>query len=264
MKALPSNQALWTEFKDRGLHIFLVDCQGTSKADSEKYARDRGLTFPIVIHAESSFEKYDGMQRLSLPYSYVIGPDGKVAWQGKGDYSAEVRKQLARIKYPKLKRVDVSPEIVPAAMQFEAGEFAAAKAAAEKIKAAAPNEKAVEDAEYVIQKVEENVQALRARIDELKEGRRYHEALPELEKLAGKAYKGLEEQAQAAEELKRLKKEPQVQAELKAWEALKKTLESNKQLKTVEDRRKALQKFIDKHKDTAAAEEAATMIEAVE
>jgi len=261
VKALPSNQALWTEFKDRGLHIFLVDCQGTTKADTEKYARERGLTFPIPIQMEATFEGYDGGQRLSLPYSYVIGPDGKVTWQGKGDYNAEVRKQLARIKYPKLRRMDIAPELAPAATQFEAGEFAASKAAAEKVKAASPNEAAVADAEYVLGKVEDHVTALRAKIDELKEGRRYHEALPELEKLASKPYKGLEAQTVADEELKRLKKDKQVQTELKAWEALKKAVEASKQTKSEEERRKVLQKFVDKNEGTAAAEEAAGMIE---
>ncbi|MBK8206826.1 MAG: redoxin domain-containing protein [Planctomycetes bacterium] len=261
MKALPSNQALWNEFKDRGLHMFLINCQDSTKEEMEKYALARGLTMPIAIHLECDFIKYDGGQRLHLPYSYVIGPDGKVAWQGGGDgYVAEVRKQLARIKYVKLRRMEIAPELVPAATQFEAGEYAAARAAALKIKEAAPNDAAVADAEYVVTAVDDHVMKLRLKIDELKAGRRYHEAIPMLEALAGKAYKGLPLGDEAGEELKELKKDKQVKEELKAWDQLAKTHEANKKAKSDEERRTNLEKFIKKYEGTAAAEEAAGLL----
>lgn len=262
MKALPSNQAMWEAHKDRGLHMFLIDCQGTSLEDSQKYAAQRGLTMPIAIHLECDFIKWDDAQRLSLPYSYVVGPDGKVVWQGRGDgYAAQVREQLARLKYPSLRRMDIAPELVTAATQFEAGEYAAARASAEKVKAAAPSEAAVADADHVIAAVDDHVLKLRLRIDELKSDRRYHEAFPLLEKLAGKAYKGLEYGDSAAAELKELRKDKQVQKEIKAWEQWRLTQEANKKLKTAEERNAATQKFIKKYEGTAAADEAQALLD---
>lgn len=167
MKALPSNEAFWKEMEPKGLHMFLVHAQSETKEWMQDYAKTRGLTFPIAMQSECTFENYDGGVRIHLPYAFVIGPDGKVAWQGEKGYEAQVRTQMDRIKYPKLRRMDVAPEVVAAATAFEAGSYADARAAAEKAKAfEGANEEAVADADYVIQKVDEQVAALRARIDE--------------------------------------------------------------------------------------------------
>jgi hypothetical protein len=204
---------------------------------------------------------FDGGERIHLPYAFVIGPDGKVAWQGEKGYEAQVRAQLARIKYPKLRRMDVAPEVAAAATAFEADKIAEAQAAAIKARDAAAEESdARADAEYVLEKIETHLADLRAKIDELKAARRYHEALPLLEQLSGANYKGLPQCEEAATELKALKADKAVKEELKAWEQLAKTLEANTKAKSDEDRRKNLEKFIKKYEGTAAAEEAAALI----
>jgi hypothetical protein len=261
VKALPSNEAFWKEMEPKGLHMFLVHAQKEDKEWMENYAKGKGLTFPIVMQAESSFEEYDGGERIHLPYAFVIGPDGKVAWQGEKGYEAQVRAQMDRIKYPKLRRMEVAPEVVAAATAFEAGGYADARAAALKAKEAeGASEEAVADADFVMQKVDEHVAAMRTRIDEAKETRRYHEAITWLEELAGKPYKGLPGTEGAADEAKALKADKDVKAELKAWEQLAKTIEANEKAKDDAERRKNLEKFIKKYEGTAAAEEAAAMI----
>jgi hypothetical protein len=262
VKALPSNQAFWKEIEPKGVHMFMVHGQDEDKDWMENYAKARGLTFPIAMQGECDFEKYDGGVRNHIPYAYVIGPDGKVVWQGEKGYEAQVRAQLARIKYPKLRRMDVAPEVVAAATAFEAGEIADAREAAIKVRDAAAEETpARTDAEYVIEKIDAHLAELRTRIDELKAARRYHEVLPLLEQLSGAAYKGLPQSDEAATELKALKADKAVKEELKAWEQLAKMLEGNAKAKTDADRRKNIEKFVKKYEGTAAAEEAAAMLE---
>ena len=106
MKALPSVEALWQKNKDRGLHIFLVESQGGTLEDISKYVKDRNLTFPVAIRNECDFDGYKGGN--GLPYAFVVGPDGKVAWQGRDGYAAVIEKELARIKYPGLGKLDVA------------------------------------------------------------------------------------------------------------------------------------------------------------
>lgn len=247
--------------------MFLLHAQSEDQEWMEKYAKDRGLTLPIPMKLECNFEAYDGNRRITLPYAYVIGPDGVVAWQGKTGYEAEVRKQLARIKYPKLRRMEVLPQVAKAAADFEAGSYASARAAAVKLRESSMQEGATDealfaDAQFVIDAVDEHVVKLHGRIDELKATRRYHEALPLLEELSGKAYAGMDASTEAKEELKKLKADKDVKAELKAWGELEKMLEANKKVKEPKDRRKNIQKFIARNVGTAAAEEAATLLEA--
>jgi hypothetical protein len=265
VKALPSNEALWKELAPRGLHMFMVHAQKETKEWMEDYAKGRGLTFPIPMQSESSFTEYDGGERIHLPYAFVIGPDGKVAWQGEKGYEAQVRAQLDRIKYPKLRRMDIAPEVVAAATAFEAGKYAEAMAAAIEARDAADEESSAQiDAAWVIEKIDAHLVELRVKIDDAKTARRYHEAIPLLEQLSGAAYKGLEACDEAAKELKALKADKAVKEELKAWEQLAKTLEANEKAKDDAERRKNLEKFIKKYEGSAAAEEAAGMIAPVE
>ena len=260
MKALPSVQGLWEKNKDKGLHIFLVESQGGSEDDLKKYAADRGLTFPIAIRNSCDYNGYKGGN--GLPYAFVVGPDGKVVWQGREGYGAVCQQQLERIKYPGLGKLEVAPELLKSATKFGAGDFAGAKDEALKVKEKeVDNEPAIADADYIIARVDARVAELRAKIDDAKAKRRYHEAVAMLEELSGKAYKGMEESDKAGEELKELKKDKAAKEELKAWDQLEKTLAANEKAKSDEDKVKNLMKFAEKYEGTAAAEEANALAE---
>jgi hypothetical protein len=258
VKALPSVQGLWEKNKDNGLHIFLVESQGGAEDDLKQYAADRGLTFPIAIRNSCDFGGYKGGN--GLPYAFVVGPDGKVVWQGRDGYAAVIAKELERIKYPGLGKLEVAPELVKSAIKFGSGDYSGAKEEALKVKEKeADNEVAVADADFIIKRVDSRVSQLRTRIDDAKSKRRYHEAIAMLEELSGKAYKGMEEADRADDELKELKKDKDVKNELKAWSALEKTLAANEKAKSNADKKKNLEKFAEKNEGTAAAEEAAAM-----
>ncbi|MCA8919377.1 MAG: hypothetical protein KDB68_14060 [Planctomycetes bacterium] len=260
MKALPSVEALWQKNKDRGLHIFLVESQGHGQEELTKYAADKGLTFPIAIRNSCDFNGYKGGN--GLPYAFVVGPDGKVVWQGRSGYGAVCLEQLERIKYPGLGKLEVAPECVKAATAFAEGDFAGAREDAVKVKEKeADNAAAVADAEFIIERVDAKIASLRAKIDDAKSKRRYLEALRTLEELSGKGFKGMEVADQAKDEAKELKKEQK--DEIKAWEQLEKTVEANEKARDDADKKKNLIKFYEKYEGTAAAEEAKTLADAL-
>jgi hypothetical protein len=185
-------------------------------------------------------------------------------WQGREGYGAVCVQQLERIKYPGLGRLEVAPELVKAATSFGTGLYAAAREEAMKVKEKeAENAALVEEADYIIKRVEDRVAGMRAKIDDAKGKKRYHEAVAMLEELSGKAYKGMAESDAAATELKDLKKDKAVKDELKAWDGLAKTLEANEKLKSDADKKKALIKFWEKNEGTAAAEEAKALADAM-
>jgi hypothetical protein len=259
VKALPSNQAFYEKHKDKGLHFFLVERQGGTLEDITKYAKDRGLTIPIPVGG-SDFSNYRGGG--GLPYAFVVGPDGKVVWQGSKGYEAVVLKELERIKYPGLGKLEVAAECTKAAEKFAGGDFAGARDEATKVKEKnADNEAAVADAEYIIKRVDDKVAGLRSKIDDAKSKRRYHDALRFLEELGGKGYKGIEAADSVKDEIKDIKKEHK--DELKAWDQLEKVIESNEKLKSDADKKKNLIKFYEKNEGTAAAEEAKSLAGAI-
>lgn len=261
MKALPSIEALWKNNKDKGLHIFMIESQGGTLEDITKYAKDRGLTLPIPIGG-SGFSNFPGGN--GLPYAFVIGPDGKVAWQGREGYGAVCVRELERIKYPGLGKLDVAPQLVKSATSFGTGNYAAAREEAMKVKEKeAENAAVVEEADYIIKRVEDRVTSLRTKIDDAKDRKRYHEAVVMLETLSGKAYKGMAESDAAVEELKELKKDKAVKEELKAWDALAKVVEANAKVKSDADKKKNLIKFWEKYEGMAAAEEAKALADAM-
>lgn len=260
MKALPSNEAMWNKYKDKGLHMFLVESQGGTLEDITKYAKDRNLTLPIPIRNGSDFGGYQGGS--GLPYAFVVGPDGKVVWQGSKGYESVIVEQLARIKYPGLGKLEVNEECVKAAEKFGSGDYAGAREEAQKVKEKnADNEAAVADADYIINRVDGKVDGLRKKIDEAKEKRRFHDAVRYLEELGGKSFKGLEASELAKDELKDLKKDQK--DELKAWDQLEKTLEANEKAKSDSDKKKNLIKFYEKYEGTAAADEAKALADAI-
>ncbi|MDC1141501.1 TlpA disulfide reductase family protein [Planctomycetota bacterium] len=259
---MPSIQSFYEANKERGLHVFLVNSQGGTIDELSEYASKRGLTFPIPMD-RGGFNNFPGDG--GLPYAYVIGPDGKIAFQGRGNYKAEALKQLDRIVYKGLGKLSVAKECTKAATEFGKGNFGKARTEALKVKEKdADSETAVGDADFIIDRIDGKVKSLQAKVEAKKESRRYHEAVATLELLSSKAFKGLECYDTAATELKALKKDKEIKAELKAWDAFAKVLESNKKAKDSATKKKNLFKFYEKNEGMAAADEAKAMADSME
>jgi thiol-disulfide isomerase/thioredoxin len=260
IRSMPEVQALWNKFEGKGLHIFMVERQNHSEAEIRKIYDSKGLTFPQVL--EGNMGGFPGVG--TIPYAYVIGVDGKVIFENNSGYGAVIEKEIEKIKYLGLGKNDVAPGLEKAATSFAQKDYAGAREEARKIKdKEGASEDQVADADYIIARVDAVVVGLQKRIEAAKAARRYHEAIAMLEELAGKQFRGMEASIKAAEEVKELKKDKAVKEELKAWDALAKTLEANKKAKTAADRKKNLEAFIKKHEGSAAADDARSQLDSL-
>ncbi|MCC6466337.1 MAG: hypothetical protein IT463_13440 [Planctomycetes bacterium] len=240
--------------------MFLVECQSHTLEEDTTYAKEKGLTLPIPVNNDCDFDGYKFGN--GLPYAYVIGPDGKVAWQGPKGYEAVIDEQLKRIKYPGLGKLEVAKDLEKAATEFGAGNIAKAREEALKVKVKKGSDAAVAaDADYIVARADARAAKLAEKVEAAKVARRYHEAVAILEQLSGKAYEGMEAATKAKADLEALKADKAVKAELKAWDALAKLQEANVKAKDDAVRREALLKFAEKNEGMAAAEEARKLVQ---
>ncbi|MCZ7607849.1 MAG: redoxin domain-containing protein [Planctomycetota bacterium] len=260
LRSMPEVQGLWDKFEGKGLHIFMVERQNSSEADIQKVYDSKGLTFPQVL--EGDMGGFPGVG--TIPYAYVIGVDGKVIFESNTGYGAVIEREIEKIKYLGLGKNDVAPGLEKAATSFAKKDYAAAREEAQRAKdKEGAGEDLVADADYIIGRVDVVVANLRKRIDAAKDARRYHEAIALLEELSGKQFKGMDVAATSADELKELKKDKTVKEELKAWDALAKTLEANEKAKSVADKKKNLEAFIRKYEGAAAAGDAQKQLDSL-
>ncbi|MCB9895381.1 MAG: TlpA family protein disulfide reductase [Planctomycetes bacterium] len=260
LKSMPEVQALWNKYEGKGLHVFMSERQNSSEADIQKVYSSKGLTFPQVL--EGNMGGFPGVG--TIPYAYVIGVDGKVVFEGHSGYGAAIETEIEKIKYLGLGKNDVAPGLEKAATAFSAKDYAGAREEATKAKEkSADNEAVVADADYIIGRVDAVIEKLLKRVEDTKAARRYHETVAALEELSGKEFKGMEVADKAKEDLKELKKDKDVKNELKAWDALAKTLEANDKAKSDDAKKANLEGFIRKYEGTAAAGDAQQMLGAI-
>ena len=68
-----------------------------SKEDIAKFAKERGVNYPILIGKETGGDEYGGVP--ALPESFVIGRDGKIVdkllgLRGKAEIEDSIKKAL--------------------------------------------------------------------------------------------------------------------------------------------------------------------------
>lgn len=260
LKSMPEVQALWNKFEGKGLHVFMCERQGHNAEQIQQIYNSKGLTFPQVL--EGNMGGFPGVG--TIPYAYVIGVDGKVVFEGHSGYGAAIETEIEKIKYLGLGKNDVAPGLEKAAAAFSAKDYAGARDEATKAKEkSGDNEAVVADADYIIARVDEVIARLQKRVEDTKAARRYHETVAALEELSGKEFKGMEVADKAKEDLKELKKDKDVKNELKAWDALAKTVEANEKARSDDAKKANLEGFIKKYEGTAAAGDAQQMLGAI-
>lgn len=258
MKALPSLQGLWNEYGGKGLNMYLLESQGTEEGALKKFLADRGITAPVYMGGMSG---YPGDR--ALPFSYVIGVDGTVVFEGRGDYHSVIKAEMAKIKYPGLGKLDVAKGLEKAAQSFVEKQYAKAIEDCNKVIEKGKDEAAVADAQFIIERCNAQGARIRADVDKAKEEKRYLDAFAGLETLAN-GFKGMELGDAAAAELKELKKDKDVKREVDAATALQKLIESQKTVKSKTDRAKQLRDFAKKNDGTRAAQDAASKAAEIE
>ncbi len=92
---------LWQEFRAKGLTVLAVDREEPAKVIAP-FVRQLGLTFPIATDLDRKI--YGRYATAYIPRTYVIAPDGTIAYQSAGNSPGEfaaivksVKAQLAKV-----------------------------------------------------------------------------------------------------------------------------------------------------------------------
>src|SRR5947207_6305326 len=95
---MPWFAELQKQYGPQGLQILGVAMDDASPEESEKFAHDLGVNYPILLGNEAVGDAYGGVQ--FLPATFYIGRDGKVldkvfGLKGRGEIEDSVKKALA-------------------------------------------------------------------------------------------------------------------------------------------------------------------------
>jgi hypothetical protein len=112
---------MWNEYGGKGLNMYLLESQGTAEEKLKAFLKGKGFTAPVQMGGMAGYPGDRG-----LPFAYVIGVDGTVVFEGRGDYHAAVKVEMAKIKYPGLGKLEVAKGLEKAAGNFVAKAYAKA------------------------------------------------------------------------------------------------------------------------------------------
>ena len=89
---------LQNEYGSQGLQIVGVAMDDSGKDEIEKFAKDMGINYPVLMGREAVGEAYGGVN--GLPESFFVGRDGKIVdrimgLEGKAEIEDAVRKALS-------------------------------------------------------------------------------------------------------------------------------------------------------------------------
>jgi thiol-disulfide isomerase/thioredoxin len=78
---MPSIEALYTKYKDKGLEILAVN-SGEKSAEVLDFMRDYNLSFPAVLDLDATVSRAYGIQ--AIPTSYLIDREGNIVMRFVG------------------------------------------------------------------------------------------------------------------------------------------------------------------------------------
>lgn len=261
MRQLPHMNELHKEYGPKGLHVFTLFAQGHPVSQIDALVAKSKIEYPIALDGEWS-DKYPSP---SLPQVWVIGVDGKIIYQGGKLDDAVLEKELAKVKYPGLGKASVAKEVEPAAKAFGKGNFAEAVKLAQTVIDGEFGDDAVNDAEYVVDRVNEKIKQLTQRAELAEVQKDFTLAQVCWNELATR-FAGCEDAQEAPAHLKRLQEDKEAAKETAArramlvlmrdlnWEAADLDLEDAKVLKAFREKCiDAFDKLAKEHPGTVAA-----------
>ena len=88
---------LQKEYGSQGLQVIGVAMDDSGKDDIEKFAKDMGVNYPVLLGKEAVGDAYGGVP--ALPESFFIGRDGKIVdriigLKGRGEIEDAIKKAL--------------------------------------------------------------------------------------------------------------------------------------------------------------------------
>lgn len=216
---IPHIEELQQKHAADGLTIMAFEAQNHTDAEIKaKVAERGGKTYPVAANGAAKYETGG-----RVPHAWIIGVDGKVAWEGNPSEKQEemgtvLEAELAKVKTPKLGR-KVDRAVQTAAGKFQKRDYAGARKDAEKLLEKG-SDAAKADAQFVVDRITAIGARQAAAAKKAEDEKRYLDAVDLYNSLA-QAFKGASEGDAAAARLKDLKADDAVQKELKAAEALR-------------------------------------------
>lgn len=89
---------LQKQYGSQGLQVVGVAMDDSGKDDIEKFAKDMGVNYPVLLGKEAVGDAYGGVP--ALPESFFIGRDGKIVdriigLKGRGEIEDSIKKALS-------------------------------------------------------------------------------------------------------------------------------------------------------------------------
>ena len=215
MRQLPHMNELQEKYTSKGLHIFSLYCQAHTLEQVEETVAKHKIAYPIALEGIWA-DKYSSP---GLPMVWIIGADGKIAFKGGRAYDEPLQKELAKVKYPGLGKVEVASEVEPAAKAFAEGKIANAVKLADAIADGNGPEAAIKDAEFLLLRVEARIRALNQRAEVAESLKDIDAATVAWHELATR-YAGCEDAEEAPARLKKLQEDKTAQRERMSRRAL--------------------------------------------
>jgi hypothetical protein len=238
-----------------------MERQGTSPDDLRKFVADRGIKYPVTQGG------FGGYSAQGLPFVWVIGIEGKVIYAGRSDYVRKAEEEVAKIKYPGLGRNEIVQQLQRAAQQFSDGQLGQSLQAAQREldgvqrraeraerELTEDEAKIKDDAEFIIGRVTQRLDAMKAEIKEYEEAKRYHKAQAILENIST-VFRGTDHAKEATDKIAEWRRDRDIRREVDAGNALDTLLERHKD-DTADRFNAALDGFIRRHEGTQAAKDA--------
>jgi hypothetical protein len=208
-----------------GLHVVGLYAQIHSLDEIEAVVKKHEIKYPLTADSDIFNNAGYNTDGVSLPIVWIIDVEGKIAFTGMAGYSEALEKEMAKVKYPGLGKAVIHKDLEPAAKAFVEGKYAEAYKLAETVSDSTEDEKAEEDADYIMERIDDRLTTLSVRAETAEIMKNYALALGCWEELATK-YAGLEDATEAPARLKKLQEDKAVAKEIAARHELVKLMMS--------------------------------------
>jgi hypothetical protein len=256
-----------------GVHVVGLYAQIHSLDEIEGVVKKHNIKYPLTADSDVFNAAGYVTDGLPLPNIWIIGVDGKVVHSGMQGHTEALEKEIEKVKYPGLGKATIHKDLEAAAKAYVDGKYAEAYKLAEAVSDTTEDEKAEEDADYIMERIDDRLGTLSVRAETAEIMKNYTLAMKCWEELATK-YAGLEDAAEAPERLKKLQEDKAVAKDINARHELFKLMlsldVSFQEVDTADAaavtafRKKCLesyQKFAKENEGTSAADNANDLIE---
>lgn len=264
-RAMPHLQKLYKEYSEKGLIVIALSAETRDRV--EPFIKQNNYTFPVALDDSRKTNQLYGIR--SIPTTYLIGPTGRVVWQGHpldkklesaveevmkdvGEFAPD---RLLALKFGLTITKKLSKRLGTASRYIGNGRFKSAlKAAAKVLESEKASDEDKKDAAYLIERIELHGEKLLAKSRLLLDRKQFLGAERLLKKVE-KAFYGTDIAKRAKKELSRMHTDKVISRELKAAKALESAIKGLNNADEDEVRRK-LERLIADYPDTEAAKAA--------